>query len=244
MMKTPMNALHTHALEELDTAIEEARNTRGVVALVTATSGRGKTTLLRACAADDLDVVLYRAEVVNTPRSVLCALLGTLGESWSGRTRGAFILLMEAMRQAGVRVILIDDAQRLARHTLDMLRAVQERSGVGLVLAGTAVLPRQLIQRRPELAHRTVRVHELPTAEEDDAYEFVRDTPSLGRRSFGECVSISQELVALSGGNMRRMQQLLEAAMVRARTMHRPLSAGLLRRVAKDHLAHTLALPA
>lgn len=233
----------------LHALLEHTRRT-GTVSLALGQSGHGKTTLLRACcleaSAGQLEsrpVLLHRAEVVNTPRSVLRALLRSLDMECKGRTDEAFSMLTAEMRLRGVEAIVVDDAQRLARHSLDMLRGLHERTHVGLMLCGAPRLRNQLVARCPELAHRVVTVHAVPIVEGDDAYALVREMPAIQRRQFGEQMAISHALAEGGRGNLRRMTQLLEEAQRQARAGHRALSPQLLRRVADELPGRTLNLP-
>lgn len=233
----------------LHALLEHTRRT-GTVSLALGQSGHGKTTLLRACcleaSAGQLEsrpVLLHRAEVVNTPRSVLRALLRSLDMECKGRTDEAFSMLTAEMRLRGVEAIVVDDAQRLARHSLDMLRGLHERTHMGLVLCGAPRLREQLVARCPELAHRVVAVHVMAAVEGDDAYALIREQPLLQRRQFDEQVAISRVIVEGAHGNLRRMTQLLDEAQRRARAGHRALSPRLLRLVADELPDRTLDLP-
>jgi len=125
--------------------------------MLTGDPGAGKTMLLRACAADRTDVLLYRGEVVNSPLSLLKALLAQLGLVWHGGTRVGFMAFRQLARKAGCTAVLVDDAQRLTRSTPDMLRAIHEGTGLAVVLAGTRRVGRKLVRKREELAQRDRR---------------------------------------------------------------------------------------
>lgn len=214
--------IHTGASAAAFQAIDQTVET-GSVAVLVGAPGTGKTALLRAYAADRGQVLTYRAEVVNTPRSIVQALLLQLGVVWNGNTRLGFMAFRHVAAEAGVRAVLVDDAQRLSRTTLDMLRALHEGTGMAVVLAGTSAVSRNVVRTREELAHHITVTHEMSVLSFDDVLAFVRAGQSRKRRGYWECVAMARTLLRSSGGNFRRVVQILIAARKIARRHHRPL---------------------
>lgn len=214
----------THVADDVFQAIDAAREARSVVLLV-AEPGQGKTASLSEYAGREDSVLLHRAQVVNTPRSLVRALLWSLDTPWNGPTNNGFAVLRRRVAEYGIRIVLVDDVQRLARHTLDMLRALHEACGVGLVLAGTPQLAHLLPVRRGELAHHVRQVYALESAGLKDAIALV-NTAAIGRkrRGYWERVAMARVLLEAGGGNFRRMLQIMEEARLRARRAHRPVS--------------------
>lgn len=214
----------SHATCDAFEAVDEACAS-GAVVLLVADAGRGKSqALVEYAGREDANVLLYRAQVVNTPRLLVRALLWSLGTPWNGTTNAGFAVLRQLVARSGIDAVLVDDAQRLARNTLDMLRALHEATGVALVLAGTMELGRQLRVRRGELAHHVRRVHVLGEAGLSDAIALVNAVGvSRKRPMYWERVAMARVLLEASAGNFRRMVQIMEAARVRARHSHRAL---------------------
>jgi DNA transposition AAA+ family ATPase len=240
----------TSATQEAREALESLRRS-GAVGVMLGDSGRGKTAFLRAYVLETsagapgrTPVLLHRAEVVSTPLGLLRGLLGALDIMWEGTTRDAFPVLVAEMRLQGVEMIVVDDAHRLASHSFDLLRGLHERTRVAIALSGPERLRRVLPARCPELAHRVAAVHELLPVEDEDALHVVRESSMAGkRRSFGDWLAISQTLVEASGGNLRRMQQLLEEARRRARAGHRSVTPRLVQQVAAEMPERVIDLP-
>ena len=138
----------------------------GGISLFLGPSGCGKSALLGAYAQQGCDgrpgaVLFYRTEVVNTPLSLVRSLLGSLGLTWHGSTRGGLDVLELLLAQAGVRMLVVDDAILLARPTLEMLRLLGERTGVQLVLAGGSHLLLHLRSRCAPLLKAVRHLHEV-----------------------------------------------------------------------------------
>lgn len=246
-MKLAVTNVETRATQEAHDVIEQTRAGRGVAVLLGET-GSGKTTLLRAYqrqtyAGGRPTVLLYRAEVVNTPLSMLRTLLAAFDVDWKGDTRDAFPALTVEMRLHGVDAILVDDAQRLHAPTMDILRGLQERCGVALVLCGTARFRKRLVERCPELAHRVTRVYRMPLTVGEDAFAVMQGAQSPQRRNFGDTLVMARTLAQAGGGNMRRMTQMLDEARQRARSGHRAVSERLLAQVARQWPSRTFQLP-
>lgn len=247
MMKQAVEVqVETHAAVAAREVMAQTRQTGGVTVMIGQT-GSGKTTLLKSWVVDQMKdacphgAVLYRAEVVNTPLSVLCGLLMALDTYWTGSTRDGFPELCVQMRLHGVDTIVVDDAQRLSGPAMDVLRALHERGGFALVLCGTERFVKRLVERCPELAHRVSRVHQLGEAEGDDVFAMLRNSPLLGAsRRFEERLAMSRALVEASGGNLRRMNQVLEETRRRARSGHRAVNLRLLQGTAQAMPQHTL----
>lgn len=212
-------------------ALDEAR-AAGHVALLDGDTGIGKTVALRAYAslaneqaASGWPVLLYRAEVVNTPRSVVRALLLSLGAPWLGGTNNGFQMLREIIREDGVELIVVDDAQRLAAHSMDILRALHEATGVALALVGTERVGRLLRGKRAELAHRVRLIHTVAPLELGDVLAWI-NTAGIGRkrRGYWEVLGVARVLLQASAGNFRRVVQIMDAARLLARRDHRAMS--------------------
>lgn len=247
MRTNTSTAVESRPLPDVLATLQQVATYRQVGLLLSDT-GAGRTTLLRQFSAfvtgqgGRAAAVLYRAEVVNTPLSLLRFLASTFGLSIRRRrTRDLFEDVSLALRMQSTDLVVVDDAERLTALTLDTLRALRERTGVGVLLGGSVRLTHQLSQRCPALAHHVTWVHTLDCASLDDACEVVAAIPTLSRRrNYGDWLALSRTLVEASGGNMRRMVQLLGEAQRRARANHRAISSALLRRVADEMPTHTV----
>jgi DNA transposition AAA+ family ATPase len=203
------------------------------VALLVGDCGSGKSTLLaqykhRVNAARSIGtaVLLHRSAVVNSPLAVARDLLRQLGAACGGGTAAALYLLRQRMREQAVEAVLVDDAQRLARHSLDFLRQVYEICGVAVILCGTPRFTRTLPARREELAHHVGTVHELQPLVIQDALALLNASAvSMRRRLRWRKIALARRLLRLSGGNVRRAIEHLEASRQLARRRHRALSS-------------------
>lgn len=250
MRTNASRAVQTRPLSDVLATLQQVADWRQVGLLLSDT-GAGRTTLLRQFTAfvtgrsGRAEAVLYRAEVVNTPLSLLRFLASSFGlPIRRRRTRDLFEDVGIALRMQTTNLLVVDDAERLTALTLDTLRALRERTGVGILLGGGGRLTQQISQRCPALAHHVPWVHSLDGASLDDACQVVQTNPALSRsrRNYGDWLALSRTLVEASGGNVRRMVQLLGEAQRRARAGHRPINPQLLRRVADEMPGHTVDL--
>jgi DNA transposition AAA+ family ATPase len=209
---------------------------RGAVSMLVAPSGAGKSWLLRGCAVRGPSSVLHwPADVINSPLGFVQAALGHLGLEWHGSTRAGLAVLRTQIRQGALELVLIDDAQRLYSPLMDVLRQLHDDSGLAVALCGPPRLGARLLERCPELWARVWRTHLLGPVRVRDVYRALRGDATRGTRDVAELrwMAVADAVVRESGGNFRRLTELLGAARSMARAHHRPLSADLVTRAAR-----------
>jgi DNA transposition AAA+ family ATPase len=231
--------LETRAARQAWRALEASRASREVSLLLGA-PGAGKSSILaaylrRVNTARSLPaVLLYRAEVVNTPLSLVGALLERLGVRWNGTTRAGCELFAVLVRHFGVEQLLVDDTQALARNTLEMLRHLREQTGLGLVMAGTERLPRQLGRKCPSLARQVESMREVGALALADVLKLLGERTSLRGSRPWERVATARGLLEAAEGSFHRLLRLLMEARRLARIQHRPVTIAIVRKALEE----------
>jgi type II secretory pathway predicted ATPase ExeA len=158
------HASHKEALDRLRFAID-----RDAIALLTAESGCGKSTVL-ACLGRDLDptshLVVYSALATLGPFSLLASLAAKLGlrsRRFKGETAQELVAHLRGLSKRAV--VIFDEAHLLPDESLEDLRlltgdSLDKKSPFALVLAGQPLLRERLAEpQHYALAQRvTVRV--------------------------------------------------------------------------------------
>lgn len=120
--------------------------------LITGLNGAGKTTALRVYATEMPDTCSWEAPAGYNAKAVLRDILSllpvTVGEGWRLQTSTAVQYLQE-----NPKTFLIDEAQRLDYHSLDLLKYVADNTGSMFVLSASPSLARR-IDKWPDISSR------------------------------------------------------------------------------------------
>lgn len=125
--------------------------------LLYAQAGTGKTTTIRHYAQQYPDVILIEADVTDTPSVVLKSIAKKIGTSTSGSLNDIKEGILEKLTQSG-RMIIVDEAEQLSTKSLEILRRLHDKAGIGLVLVGMPRLLSNLLGKRGELAQLYSRI--------------------------------------------------------------------------------------
>ncbi|WP_447978120.1 AAA family ATPase [Candidatus Nitrospira bockiana] len=155
-----------------------------IVALI-GDSGRGKTMAIRRFLATDPASVLVEASRIHGPSAVMQEICLALGEHDRGRQIALLKRIVYRLKTTP-RLLIVDEANTLGYAALDILRTIHDRTGTGMVLAGTTMLEAKLVGTTPEaeqLARRVIFRRRLPEFTDEDAAQQIAATlPHLDAR--------------------------------------------------------------
>lgn len=226
------------------------------VLLLTGEAGAGKSTALRALAAE-LDPVAYRvlylADVAFTPRSFFAALLAGLQQEVPFHMAKAKSLARQALLTSQTThrrtpVLLVDEAQNLSPAVLEEIRGLcnyefDAYSPFALVLAGTRELARRLaLQPFEALVQRIdLRFHLGGMAPEETVQYIRHHLQRAGGRGEIFTPEAINRIHQACGGIPRRINKLATLALLAAASagVH-TIDDGLVEKV----ITHELQLPA
>jgi len=129
-----IETIDTFALRIIWKACRDA-HIQSEMAVITGPSGVGKTRGLRAYAKENPDVVFLRVLPCYSMRDMLSEIHRMVGFSGHTRVTDMAADIIEKLKGSG-RLLIIDEAEHLPYKALEMLRAIYDRAGVGIVLAG------------------------------------------------------------------------------------------------------------
>lgn len=175
--------------------------------LLYAQAGTGKTTTIKHYAQQYPDTILIEADVTDSPSVVLKAIAKKIGASTAGSLNDIKEGILEKLTDSG-RMIIVDEAEQLSTKSLEILRRLHDKAGIGLVLVGMPRLLSNLMGKRGELAQLYSRIGlHLPLPEKvanNELSQIARATlPSLPENAL-------KELVLMVNGSPRRLWKAMK----------------------------------
>jgi DNA transposition AAA+ family ATPase len=102
-------------------------------------AGAGKTTALRDYARKHPASILVEADPGYTPRVFFEELCARLNVSAPNTTHAKFMQAISRLKNSG-RLLMIDEAEWLPTETLEYVRRIHDKAGIGIVLCGLSRL--------------------------------------------------------------------------------------------------------
>lgn len=176
----------------------------GTLNVIYGAAGLGKTEMLKQYVKENSGAVLIEVDPSCTSKTLLKRIAKAIGTTDTGANDTLFEAIITKLN-GSERVLLIDEAELLSTHSLEFLRRVNDKSGVGVVLVG---MPRLLINLRGknnELAQLYNRVsfaldlgNQLPES----------DLALLAENALGTS-EYNDTLLSAAKGNARRLSKLM-----------------------------------
>lgn len=189
-------------------------------------AGLGKTSGLKAYAAENPDSILIESDPTFTAKVLLASLAVKLGAESTGSLHQISEGVISKLAGSG-RIILVDEAENLPLRALECLRRIHDRTGVGLVLAGMPRLLVNLRGRHGELKQLYSRVAfklDLGDVLPDD------ELKAIAIESIKELdAAAAAELVAASNGNTRRLAKMVRGVARMAKINNVPIDSEMIR---------------
>lgn len=207
--------------------------------------GTGKTTALKRYADLKSNVLLIEADPDMNPGVLLDDLIEAAGAVASGRSLSEkFRSLVKALKGSD-RLIIIDEAEKMLPRTLEYLRRIRDKAGVGIVLAGTERLSSLINRDHGQFDQIRSRVGFWPalikSISQDDAYRII---DANWEHIWGDDVAVGESIKSmcwrLCRGSCRLLaEDLIPAVRDYGLNQGKPLSAELVRGVGKAALGLT-----
>lgn len=192
--------------------------------LLYAQAGTGKTTTIRHYAQQYPDVILIEVDVTDTPSVLLKNIAKKIGTSTSGSLNDIKEGILEKLTDSG-RMIIVDEAEQLSTKSLEILRRLHDKAGIGLVLVGMPRLLSNLLGKRGELAqlYQRIGLH-LPLPDKvanNELAQIARTTlPSLPE-------SALKELVLMAHGSPRRLWKAMKLVHGMSESHNEPINVAM-----------------
>jgi DNA transposition AAA+ family ATPase len=230
------------------TACKRARKLHSF-AVIAANVGTGKTRTLEEYAATNSNTYLIQADPVMSPGALMDDLIHALGVSaLSGRqTREkklrAVIQYLDALNSP---LIILDEAETVNPRTLEHLRRIRDKAGVGVVLSGTTKLYSLVSPKGGQFDQIRSRTCFFPNPiraiTKEDCKAILKESFSDLKEVFGSDGTIDKAILSAfwhhCEGSMRVLvEDLIPAIRDYGLPQHGVLSADLVHAVAKDVLS-------
>lgn len=220
------------AITQEVTTVLSFTHTHKTMGLVHGDAGIGKTMAIGRYAAEHPDTIVLTADPsLRMPKAIVDELMDALNRKETGTLRRQMKVLISTLSGTG-RLIIIDDAQHLALVTLETLRALHDKAGVGIVLVGNHELYDQL-RGRSEASYAQFfsrlgirRCLRAPIADDDVRNIF---EPLALDRTCSDVLAVA----ANAGKGIRGAVKLYRLAATIAQQQAMPLSPSLIQHAAR-----------
>jgi hypothetical protein len=176
----------------------------GEIAVIIGNAGLGKTTALREYCRRNKDVIHIESNLSYSTKSVLQELSKKTGGDGLGSINMLIKEIVEKLKESG-RMIIVDEGEHLPTRALDLLRTINDQSGIGIAITGLPRLLNNLKGRKGEHAYLYSRVGlvlKIDELEDEDVKELVYSY-------FPSANGISKDFIKYCNGNARRLSKLL-----------------------------------
>jgi hypothetical protein len=129
----------------------------GEIGICYGEAGVGKTRALLEYAEKNDDVILVEADLGYTAKVLFQELHRKLGLSGSGPINDLKDAVIAKLKKSG-RLIIVDEAEHLPYRALELLRRLNDKAGVGILLVGMPRLINNLRGKKGEYAQLYSRV--------------------------------------------------------------------------------------
>jgi DNA transposition AAA+ family ATPase len=155
--KIEVPTAETSALDSIRKAVTMAQDDADI-AVIAGDSGTGKTTALRAYAAESHSAILIEVDSSFTKNVLVTEIARAVGVDQKGGMTAVIARIVEALRGRDT-VVMIDEADYLSDSSLELVRRIiNDKAQTGVVLAGLPRLKYKLENLRNDHQQLTSRV--------------------------------------------------------------------------------------
>ncbi|NTV46178.1 MAG: AAA family ATPase [Chlorobiales bacterium] len=206
---------------------------KGKIGVVTAHSGSGKTRAAREYVGRNAGSMLIECHHSFPARMVLGAIAQSCGVEARGSIHELLVSICDRLRGSG-RVLVLDEAEHLKPQVLDVVRRINDWSGIGIVYVGLPRFMGQLQSLRRDFEYIWNRVR-------------VRAGIERGRvKELGDARMLLESVLPLvgdgvpesfhqyCGGDIRKLEELFFACLAVSRRSSQDVSVKLVKAVAQQ----------
>lgn len=191
-------------------------------------AGFGKTYAVKEYARQNSDVILIEADFSYTPKELFRELHKKVGLDGNGTITNMKNDIIQKLKDSG-RLIIVDEAEQLSYESLELLRRVYDKAGVGILLTGMPRLISNLRGKKGEYAQLYSRVGIAANLQplQDKDTEAIIHTVLPGSNGLWKAYHQSSQ------GNTRVLSKLILRSVRVAEINELPLNAEIVRETAK-----------
>jgi DNA transposition AAA+ family ATPase len=201
----------------------------GDIGLVTGEAGIGKTFAVKEYVKRNHGVILIEADATYTVRHLFQELANAMGIQSKGDTH---FYLEEVIRKLknSKRLIIVDESEHLNVKSLDVIRRINDRAGVGILLVGLPAFLHYLRGRKGDYTYLFSRIgvfSEVKTLGRSEMEQIIK-------LNLGEIDAAAMKVIQNTVlGNGRRLMKLIRRADRIARINELPITAKVVEEAAK-----------
>jgi DNA transposition AAA+ family ATPase len=203
--KIEVPTAETQALDSIRKAVSMAQDD-GDIAVIAGDSGTGKTTALRAYAAESHSAILVEVDSSFTKNVLVCEIARAVGVDQKGSMTAVIGRVVEALRGRDT-IVIIDEADYLSDASLELVRRViNDKAQCGVVLAGLPRLKYKLENLRNDHQQLTSRVGVLLEVKRMNRADAVKIIEGVWRGLAKETI---EAFVKSANGSVRTLVKLM-----------------------------------
>ncbi|OOF43955.1 transcriptional regulator [Rodentibacter trehalosifermentans] len=183
----------------------EVAHTEGETVVIFGAAGLGKTQLLKEYVKNHSSAIFIETDPSYTTKVLLRKIAEGCGVATQGSNNDVFEKIIEKL-EGSERLLVIDEAELLSTRSLEFVRRLQDKTQIGVVLAGMPRLLVNLSGKNGELAQLHSRVTnrlDLGNALPEKDLALLTQT-ALGTDEFNAA------FIRFSKGNARRLSNLIK----------------------------------
>ena len=125
--------------------------------VVTSDSGMGKTASLKEYSSRNPGTILIEVDPTYNPKKLFKTLHQKIGRSGKGLLENIYQDCVEYFKDSD-RLVIVDEAELLNHKSIELLRRLYDKAGIGIILAGMPVLIENIRGIRSEFAQLYTRI--------------------------------------------------------------------------------------
>jgi DNA transposition AAA+ family ATPase len=205
---------------------------KGKIGVVTASSGAGKTRAAKDYAAKNTGVMLIECHHSFPARMVIKAIARSCGVEAIGSIHEMLTAVCDKLRGSG-RLLVLDEAEHLKPQVLDVVRRINDWSGIGIVYVGLPRFMAQLQSLRRDYEYIWNRVRVRAGIERTKAVELA-DVKLLIESMMPVDSAVQDAFHACCGGDIRKLEAVFFSCLAISRVRGLVISSKMVASVAKQ----------